>query len=598
MTIDLTLTRDLYGFFYQLAFGSFLIVLIVEGIKRKYPLSTWLLLTAFVSFCLIIGSKLNTSLLEQIRTLSFDMSPIDFTRKSAINGFVLGILGLWLVRRYFAIKQPVFDAFAITLPVMMLFQRMGCLMAGCCYGTQTDCGLGIHYKGISSLLDSQIDAGLLSSDSFTTLSVHPVPLYYIASAIITIGLLVSFKNRFKQTGSLALFSFICMMFGRFVVEFFRDPTTNYRLGTTFTGLQMIQWILLPLIILGTLWLVWREQKEVVLSKPVVLPVCIERNVKFIVFFSLFVFILRKWLTTEEIGVLHLQISISALLLLFSFRTSSERSVYRFVPTSTILLSFMVMGFTYNFETENKHEQLDSLPQKRYLTGSYRHNTLPTITYPCTEIKQGCFGSYCSNRNYSRPFGPTYNSISFGLENAAFSTKRSQTITGISGELENYYNKDKNNPEFRGSFHMYLGRQNQYEHGIRLGLRVGNIYRPDFSKINNAANLLPTIRVNIGYQDYFSLQGNILDSDLVGSGSSFSEVKLSTGLLTRKNPKIGTLGLGYGLLYDSHNYYYLQNEITLMPKMMIKPSIGLMTGNNNSKLFYGSLGIRYNLPTKK
>ena len=206
MTIDLTTTRDLYGLFYQFAFGSFLIILIIEGIKRKYPLSTWLLLTAFVTGSMIIGSKFNSSLLEQIKMFRFEPSNFDFSRKSAVNGFVIGILGLWAIRRYFGIKQSVFDAFAFAIPTMMLFQRIGCLMAGCCYGNHTECGLGIHYTGISSLLDRQIGAGLLPETSVTTLGVHAVPHYFIASAMITIVLLFLVKNRLKQSGSLALFA--------------------------------------------------------------------------------------------------------------------------------------------------------------------------------------------------------------------------------------------------------------------------------------------------------------------------------------------------------------------------------------------------------
>ena len=163
--------------------------------------------------------------------------------------------------------------------------------------------------------------------------------------------------------------------------------------------------------------------------------------------------------------------------------------------------------------------------------------MPKVTYPCTKVDEGCGGPYCSSRDSLRPFGRTYNNISFGIEKASASTKRFQWITGVNANIENYYNALKNNSESKGHLHLFVGREDIYGHGIRLGARVGSIYRPEGIAIGNSYTLLPTIRVNIGYKEYFSLQANILDSDLIGAGSSFGEVKLMTNMMHHLNPNL-------------------------------------------------------------
>ena len=598
MTIDLSITRDLYGLFYQLAFGSFLIILIAEGIKRKYPLSTWLLLTAFVSSCMIIGSKLNSSVFDAIRTLSLDPHTIDFSQKSAVGGFLFGFLGLVAIRYYFGIKRSFYDVFAFALPTMMLFQRLGCLSAGCCYGTQTECSVGIHYQGISSLLDRQINAGLLPYDSITTQAVHPVPLYFVAASLIIIGLLFLVKNRLKQAGSLALLSLLSMMTARFIIDFFRAPMSNVFLEKTFLGLQMLQWILLSLIIIGSFFLFRREQKQIISEKEQEFPIRIERNLAFIVLFSLFIFSIRNWLKTEEIAVLHLQIGVAAIALLFVLHSQIVHQKYQFAPTLIVALSFITMGFTYDFDKPDVLSQQDSLPSKSYLTGSYRYNKLPEVTYPCTAVSEGCIGPYCSNRDSLRPFGRGYNGLTFGYETSVASTRKSQWIFGATGNLEQYYNAPKDHSEMKVHLHLSLGRENKYGHGIRLGVRLGSLYNPYAAQIHSVQTALPTMRVSIGYEDYLSLRGSIFDSDLLGMSNSVVEIKITSGRLKYANAKLGNLGAALGMDIRGNTYYYLQNEFIASPRIYIKPSLGLTLGNDASKLFNASMGLRYNLDVKK
>ena len=60
IVIPLDQTGPYYQSFYVLAMAIGFLLLIYEGYLRKYPISTWLIILAFVFTAIILGSKLGS----------------------------------------------------------------------------------------------------------------------------------------------------------------------------------------------------------------------------------------------------------------------------------------------------------------------------------------------------------------------------------------------------------------------------------------------------------------------------------------------------------------------------------------------------------
>jgi prolipoprotein diacylglyceryltransferase len=598
MVINLADTQALYGLFYQIAFASALLVLFVEGRRRNYPLSTWLLLVCFIVGCIILGSKVDISSPGALKSLIFEQELNSAGRKSAIGGAVFGLMGIWLGGRLLRFKLPIADVFAFVLPIIMLFQRIGCLMASCCFGTPTNSDFGIQYEGIGFLRDHHFNSGLISEESLISHAVHPVPFYFILVALLTILILFFAKNRLKQSGSLLLLSFLSMGTGRFFIEFFRDPVTNSGFGKTFAGLQALQWIMIPLSICGVIWLIRREKKALVEQQIAIEPVHIERNLLVIVGFSAVIYALRGMFTVEEMAALHLQIAVASLALIHHLRQRKGQVLYKFAPIGMLALAFIMSSFAY--KNKDWATKLDSLPAKNSFTFDYSYVNLQATSYPCSEVTSGCLGPYCSRRDTNRPFGPNYNAFTAGYEYAEESKGKWRSVFGVKLQAENFNNPESRKNEWLGNIHTYVGRENRFGNGFRLGLRVGEMYWSEKASVGSKYNVLPTLRLSFGVphvrSDMIGFQVSVLDSELTGGSTGIAEFKIKSSILKKVSPRMGTISLAYGYLETVPNtYFMLQSEFFLSPNWVLRPSAGFGQNKYKQSNFNASFGIKYNIP---
>lgn len=115
----------------------------------------------------------------------------------------------WLFKRY---KLPVFvtlDVMAVTTCLVHLFGRIGCFMAGCCYGLPTHHEWGVvftepacyaHPKGVA---------------------LHPVQLYEATYIGLVMVWLLMLRAKRKFYGQLFLVYLMLYAVGRYGLEFFR-----------------------------------------------------------------------------------------------------------------------------------------------------------------------------------------------------------------------------------------------------------------------------------------------------------------------------------------------------------------------------------------
>lgn len=142
------------------------------------------------------------------------------------------------------------DVLAVSIPLFHAIARVGCFLAGCCYGIECDCPIAINY-----IIE---DNGIIES-------ANRIPVQLI-EAIFNIGIFIylfsmvrkpDWKNKKMLTRYIVLYS--C---GRFLLEFIRGDTVRGIIyGVSFS--QMIS-IIVWLVLIGLSIKKKRKEKEICL----------------------------------------------------------------------------------------------------------------------------------------------------------------------------------------------------------------------------------------------------------------------------------------------------------------------------------------------
>lgn len=168
------------------------------------------------------------------------------------GGFLVGALAIALTARFKKMEPlRVLDAVAATVPLGFAIGKIGCFLAGCCYGLPTP--HGVKFPPGSLCYETQRRAGIAGTP------VHPVPLYdMIFGFALFAGLLVLGK-RSKRTGEVLAAYVACYSAYRFGIEFFRnDPGRDTFGGGPLTDSQYTAAVLFVLACAGWAWVRMRK----------------------------------------------------------------------------------------------------------------------------------------------------------------------------------------------------------------------------------------------------------------------------------------------------------------------------------------------------
>ena len=163
----------------------------------------------------VIGGKLFYMIVEFRNILKDPSILLNFT-----NGFVIYgslIVGILFALIYCRVKKidflPYLDIVVAGVAAAQGFGRIGCFLAGCCYGKPTDAAFGVVFPA----------TGLAPA------GVRLIPTQLISSAgdFLIALILVLVHRRQKWTGVTTAVYMMLYAAGRFVIEFFRgDPRGN------------------------------------------------------------------------------------------------------------------------------------------------------------------------------------------------------------------------------------------------------------------------------------------------------------------------------------------------------------------------------------
>ncbi len=195
-----------YALFYLLAFVTCFVLLMLEGRRRNFPVIPWMLViaTAFLFFmlgCRLIAFSSN----EWSYVIRFQHIPYS-TGLSVLGGILLSIPGILLAKKCLRFQFAMVDVFAFVVPVGLMIQRFGCLLAGCCYGTPTVLPWAVQYGSNSLAFAQHVHDGFLAADSAFALPVHPVQLYEVLCCLVILLSLGKIRDLIKVPGNFFLTS--------------------------------------------------------------------------------------------------------------------------------------------------------------------------------------------------------------------------------------------------------------------------------------------------------------------------------------------------------------------------------------------------------
>jgi phosphatidylglycerol:prolipoprotein diacylglycerol transferase len=232
-----------HGYGLMIAIGIIAAYLTVEYRAKKKGLKYDLIfnLTIWCALGGILGAKLLYIITQFQSILANPKSLLQVSEGFVVYGGIIGgiFAGFLFCRRH---KLEFFKYFDLVMPSIALaqgFGRIGCLLAGCCYGVETNSSFSLVFH----------------NSEFAPRDVQLIPTQPISSALdfLNFFALLLISRRIKADGQVAGFYLVFYSVGRFILEFFRGDLERGSIA----GISTSQFISIFLFLIGVAIIVIR-----------------------------------------------------------------------------------------------------------------------------------------------------------------------------------------------------------------------------------------------------------------------------------------------------------------------------------------------------
>jgi phosphatidylglycerol---prolipoprotein diacylglyceryl transferase len=239
-----------YGFMIALGIIAGMSYLIIQGKKEvglTFDQANKLFL--YIFFAAIIGGKLFLFLEDPGAYV--DHPERLFTGRGFVfyGSFLLAIPTMWWFFKANKLHPyRMLDVMAVTTCLVHMFGRIGCFLAGCCYGLPTDSALGVTFT------DEACFAEPLNTPLF------PTQLFEAFYIFLVMIVLLTFKNKRTFYGQLFLGYLIMYAIGRSILEIYRgDSARGFVIDEYLSHSQFIAFI----VLLAVVWVYIRWSKRLI-----------------------------------------------------------------------------------------------------------------------------------------------------------------------------------------------------------------------------------------------------------------------------------------------------------------------------------------------
>jgi phosphatidylglycerol---prolipoprotein diacylglyceryl transferase len=140
------------------------------------------------------------------------------------GGFIgASLMAIFVLRRDRFPFWKAADMAGFAIPIGLGFGRMGCLLAGCCYGLRSESAIALSFPAHSPASEAQFKAGLLPTAGAWSLPVLPTQAFESAMSLAIAAFLLLWLHGRKRYDGQVFAAFLALYaIGRFALEVVRD----------------------------------------------------------------------------------------------------------------------------------------------------------------------------------------------------------------------------------------------------------------------------------------------------------------------------------------------------------------------------------------
>lgn len=240
-----------YGLFIAMGFVIGLLVAMHIGKTEGFHSGQILDMGLIIILCAIIGSRLAYVLLNIKYYMDHPLDIFKMWQGGLVfsGGLVVVALAMiWYLKRRHLPFWKVGDLFAPALAIGQGIGRLGCFMAGCCYGKPTGMPWGMIFT----------DPGTLAPRN---IPLHPTQLYAALSGILIFAVLMVLRAKRKFEGQVFLWFLILHSTSRLLMERLRGDDRGLIPGTEMSMTQLIALLILMAAVVALMIITSRKPED-------------------------------------------------------------------------------------------------------------------------------------------------------------------------------------------------------------------------------------------------------------------------------------------------------------------------------------------------
>jgi phosphatidylglycerol:prolipoprotein diacylglycerol transferase len=203
--------------------------------NRIMDLGIWIIVSA------LVGAKVMLLVVERDKVSMEPAELLNLFRSAGVfyGGLIAAVVvALWYLRRHRMPMWAVTDVFAPGIALGHVVGRLGCLLAGCCFGRPTSVPWAITFNDPLAAQNAGTPLGI---------PLHPTQLYEAGAELLILGVLLLLERRGRPFPGRTFWTYM-LLYGisRFIVEFYRGDPRG--VVGAFSTSQFVSLLIVPLSI--------------------------------------------------------------------------------------------------------------------------------------------------------------------------------------------------------------------------------------------------------------------------------------------------------------------------------------------------------------
>ena len=241
-----------YGLLLALAYLLGLQMAVVRARRRGIDAARIMDLGIYLIIAALVGAKLMLVFVDFDYFRNQPRELLSLVRAGGVfyGGLIAAILvALWLVRRYKLDTWTTADLMAPGIALGHVVGRLGCLLAGCCYGRPTDLPWGLTFTHPAAAANVGTPLGI---------PLHPTQIYDAGAELLILILLLVTERRGRLFPGRTFWLYMLLYaISRFIIEFYRGDDRGMIMGMSTS--QFVSLLIVPIAIVMLLRLAGRTR---------------------------------------------------------------------------------------------------------------------------------------------------------------------------------------------------------------------------------------------------------------------------------------------------------------------------------------------------